>query len=421
VWPKLDVTPISLTFTPTSPPPGTTFQATARVNSIGQVGSSIATWSLREGAAVLASGALNPIPNGDFLDVATTIGPLPLGDHTLTFVADAANDLVETNENDNSFSNTVSVGGLMAAYSFDEGTGSVVNDISGHDLDGSLMGPTWTPTGKYGAALTFNGSSAYVDLNDPTALQLTGSMTLSAWVRATANPADDGQIIAKADNTTGWQFKTSPDTGPHTFGITIHSPTGSTAARYSNTVRSLNTWYHVAGVFNAAVPALDLYVNGVLDNGVLSGAIPTSQQNSSQEVSVGRRIGGYYFQGNIDEIRIYNRALNQSEIQNDMNTPVASIPLSADDIPPAGFALERAFPNPFGVSTAVRFTLPRQSAVRVQVFNVFGQVVATLVDGERAAGRHTVSFTPRNLPSGVYLCRIQAGSFTASTKLLLIR
>ena len=150
-------------------------------------------------------------------------------------------------------------------------------------------------------------------------------MTWSAWVKAAANPADDGQIIAKSDNAgSGWQFKTSPDTGPHTFGVAVSGSSSSKAQRYSTTVRSLNVWYHVAGVYNAATRTLDTYVNGVLDNGTLMGTVPASQVNSTVNVNIGRRTGGFYFNGIIDEVRIYNRALSQAEIQTDMDTPIGS-------------------------------------------------------------------------------------------------
>jgi hypothetical protein len=99
--------------------------------------------------------------------------------------------------------------GLVAAYGFNEGTGTTVSDASGHGITGTLNGATWSTGGKYGNALSFNGSSSYVDLGNPTSLQITGSMTWSAWVKAAANPADDGQIVAKSDGTSGWQLKTS--------------------------------------------------------------------------------------------------------------------------------------------------------------------------------------------------------------------
>jgi hypothetical protein len=88
-----------------------------------------------------------------------------------------------------------------------EGSGTTITDLSGNGITGTLQGATWTTTGKYGNALSFNGTSSYVDLGNPTALQLTGSMTVEAWVKAAANPADDGQIVAKASNNGGWQLK----------------------------------------------------------------------------------------------------------------------------------------------------------------------------------------------------------------------
>src|SRR5262249_18049918 len=107
--------------------------------------------------------------------------------------------------------------GLIAAYGFDEGSGTTALDESGHRLNGSIVGATWT-AGKYGQGLSFNGASSYIDLGNPSLLQVKGSMTWSAWVRAIANPLDDGEIIAKSDDVSGWQLKTTPDTGPQTFG-----------------------------------------------------------------------------------------------------------------------------------------------------------------------------------------------------------
>lgn len=211
--------------------------------------------------------------------------------------------------------------GLVASYSFNEGTGTTLADASGNSNNGTISGAVWT-TGRYGNALRFNGSNNYINLLNPAALRLTGSMTLSAWVNAAANPADDGQIIAKSNNAAGWQLKTSPDTGANTFGVTISASSSSHVQRYSSTARALNTWYHVAGVYNASARTLDIYVNGVLNNGVLSGTVPASQFNSTVNANIGRRTGGFYFNGILDEMRIYNRALTQAEIQADMNTPI---------------------------------------------------------------------------------------------------
>ncbi|MEO8657482.1 MAG: LamG-like jellyroll fold domain-containing protein, partial [Bryobacteraceae bacterium] len=111
------------------------------------------------------------------------------------------------------------ISGLVAAYGFNEGAGTTLTDASGNGVTGTMVGATWSTAGKYGNALSFNGTSSYVDLGNPASLQLTGSMTWSAWINAAANPPDDGQIIAKSDNSSGWQLKTTPDTGSHTFGV----------------------------------------------------------------------------------------------------------------------------------------------------------------------------------------------------------
>jgi Concanavalin A-like lectin/glucanases superfamily/Bacterial Ig domain len=223
--------------------------------------------------------------------------------------------------------------GLVAAYSFNEGSGTTVSDSSGNNLTGKIVGAKWTTSGVYGSALFFDGISSYVDLGNPAALQLTGSMTLEAWVMAAANPPDDGQIVAKS-NGTGWQLKTSPDTGPHTFGTKVSAVDGSSLQRYSTTVRSLKTWYHVAGVYDTTSRTLSTYVNGILDNGSLRGTVPASQFNQNVNVNIGRRTGGLYFNGVIDEVRIYNRALSPAEIQRDLYAPISGTPPS-DTTPPS--------------------------------------------------------------------------------------
>jgi hypothetical protein len=210
--------------------------------------------------------------------------------------------------------------GLMGAYSFNEGSGTIVGDSSGNANTGTIVNATRTSSGKYGNALSFGGSAGYVDIGNPTDFQLTGSMTLSAWVFPTGNPPDDAQIIAK-DSGDGWQLKTTSDTGSRTFGVAISNGT-THIQRYCKTVLSLNTWYFVAGVYNAASQTLDIYVNGVLDDGVLSGVVPASQHNSTVNLNVGRRTGGYWFQGVIDEVRVYKYPLSQTQVQLDMSTPL---------------------------------------------------------------------------------------------------
>ncbi len=217
---------------------------------------------------------------------------------------------------------TPNANGLVAGYAFSEGSGTTTVNASGGGLHGTLVGsPAWVG-GQNGMGLSFNGSSTHIDLGTSAALGFTGSMTLSAWVYETANVGDDGQIVAKSDSGSGWQLKSTPDTGQRTFGIAITDSTGKRIQRYSSTVRALNTWYHVAGVYDATARTLNIYVNGVLSNGVLSGTVPTSQRASTVAANIGRRGGGFNIQGIVDDVRIYGRALSAAEIQADGAAPV---------------------------------------------------------------------------------------------------
>ena len=212
--------------------------------------------------------------------------------------------------------------GLVAGYRFDEGTGTATADVSANNTSGSLVNaPVWT-IGRYGNGLQFGGSN-YVDLGNPGSLRLTGSMTLSAWIYISANPSDDAAIVAKL-GAAGWQLKTSPDTGVRTAAIQISSNGANSIQRYSSTVLAANVWYHIAGVYDAASRALDIYVNGVLSNGVLSGTVPAAQVDSNLNVNIAQRTGYpgiYNFLGRIDEVHVYNRALSASEVGDDMNHP----------------------------------------------------------------------------------------------------
>ena len=88
---------------------------------------------------------------------------------------------------------------------------------------------------------------------------------------------------------------------------------------------------------------------------------------------------------------------------------------------PQAFRLSQNFPNPFNPSTTIRYGLPSRSHVVLTVYNTLGQQVATLVQGEQEAGYHEVKFDGTGLASGVYLYRMQAGSYVETKKLLLVR
>ncbi len=208
--------------------------------------------------------------------------------------------------------------GLVAAYGFNEGAGTVLGDASGNNLNGAITGATWNSTGKFGKALSFDGNSNWVTVADNNLLDLTTAMTLEAWVRpSVANSWDT--VLMKEDRTydLAYSLYSAAGAGNPPVG---YLQAGGYGEALGNSVVPVNQWSHLALTYDNA--SLRLYVNGILvASKAKSGTITTT---ASPLRIGGNNVWGEFFNGLIDEVRIYNRVLAAAEIQTDMNTPVGT-------------------------------------------------------------------------------------------------
>jgi hypothetical protein len=153
----------------------------------------------------------------------------------------------------------------------------------------------------------------------------------------------------------------------------------------------------VVGSFNKVV--VDLASNTVIQTFTAGGTSVATMSDGSRFFVTDSYNG---------TVRVYKK-LNPSGVEDDHN----SVPFA--------IALEQNYPNPFNPSTNISFTLPSKTFVLLKVFNLLGEEVATLVNEELPPGTHLHQWNAGAMPSGVYFYRLQAGSFTETKKLLLLR
>ena len=280
--------------------------------------------------------------------------------------------------------------GLTAAYAMDEGSGTTISDKSGNNNTGTLTnGPTWT-TGKYGGALLFDGVNDRVRVNDSNSLDLTTAATFEAWVFPTVAPAGWRTIMQKEVDAyffsaSGGGSGNKPVSGGTFNGACCVAVAGVAAL-------PVNTWTHVAATYDGS--QLRLYTNGAL---VASTAVTGSYQVNANPLWIGgNAVYGEHFQGKLDELRIYNRALTQAEIQQDMNTPLGSGPPSPDTTPPTVSLSAPAA----GSAVAGTVTVSANASDNVAVAGVQFLLDGANLGAEDTATPYSVSWTTTTTSDG---------------------
>lgn len=207
----------------------------------------------------------------------------------------------------------VSNRGLVGHWTFNEGTSTLAKDSSNFGNNGTLVsGVSWV-NGKRGKAASFDGSSGYVRVPDSNSLDV-DSFTISAWVRHTSNTFKTWEpIVAKGDVT--YRLLLCGSVGIYCTGGSLNAFTAAINVGElnvsSSVVPELNRWYHVVATYDRS--NLILYVDGALVNSTPVTAAVTS---NSTDLWIGNNtdVPTKFWTGNIDDVRIYNRALTATEI-----------------------------------------------------------------------------------------------------------
>jgi hypothetical protein len=208
--------------------------------------------------------------------------------------------------------------GLVSHWKFDEGTGTMAYDSVG-DNHGNVYGATWA-TGKINGSLSFDGLNDYVSVPHDVSLNITGDITIVAWINIKQGSLYQG-LVTKC-------VGTGPTNNPYDFRTTNSVLTlvraGATGHErtYSDKRLSFNQWYHVLIRVENKVP--DFYVDGVI-TGKSQEVFTQIPAGNTKPILIGRRDDGLYFDGIIDEVLIYDRALSVVEIGQLYQLPSGSL------------------------------------------------------------------------------------------------
>ena len=336
--------------------------------------------------------------------------------------------------------------GLAAYYPFN----GDANDSSGNGFNAAVSGATLT-TDRFGvanSAYSFNGTSSIIhcgDILDSVFCAPVAKFSVSGWAMTRTYgsfTSGGGFIVGKNGGGTYGPYQWSITHDPGVLYCVVCSDTLAHNYVALTSPMTANQWFHFVLVFDGSLPEMQrikLYVDGRSSNSSVyqsEGTLGTTTTNSTQGITIGATQSTYnngspanFYDGNIDDIRIFNYALDSVTVQSlyhEGGWPLMAVSQARDGVP-ADFELSQNYPNPFNPSTTIQFAVPVPSRVKIEIFNLLGQRVTELVNQEVQAGYYQRVWDGARA-SGAYLCRIEAVSladpnkqFVSVRKLLMIK
>lgn len=308
--------------------------------------------------------------------------------------------------------------GLIARYTFDGNA----NDVSGNNNHGTLVGGITLTTDRFGAAnraYSFNGSNSYISvpasasLNSPT----TGC-TQAAWVYlyGTSLVGSGFNPLLMKSLTTENGFMYRMIANPDYIGAAFNTWNTAMSAAQAT---PLNQWHHVATVFNGST------VRYFYD-GAFIGTQPMVMTITADNrpLTIGADTPGVFeiFNGKIDDVCIYNRALSDADILQLKNQTTVS---AVSGLTPR-LTIGRVVPNPANAESRLDFTLSGTEHVDIAVYDVTGRRVRNLESGVLGAGQHWTLWDGRTAngfaaASGIYFFRLSTGGENFVARIVRVR
>ena len=319
---------------------------------------------------------------------------------------------------------------LIAHYPFNGNA----RDVSGNEYHGTLLGPepTWDRFGNEDGAIFFHGTDHRIDLPHKVLDGLL-DVTIAFWLKTSksgaqtivsgANQLNDNEYIVFFLNEGLIRFYSHGNVGRNQVWCDVEiQPIAD------------GTWHHFAVIRNASLRHADFFIDGegytkrcghlVYDTlKVEAGGLILGQD---QDEFGGGFDSSQVLRGALDDLRIYDGILSTTEVQALMRESDPDDLGAAKEVTSVADGLDPNYPNPFNASTQITYRLATPGPVRLEIYNVLGQSVHTLVDEFQAAGSYRVHWDARDqwgvpVATGVYLSRLHYPGGVQTRQLLLLK
>lgn len=307
-------------------------------------------------------------------------------------------------------------GNLVSFYSFNQSA----NDESGNNLNGTIIGAVFT-TDRFGSessALYFDGVNDNIRIPNNTLLNFTKSMSVNFWMKIGDLFEREQYVISHGNWERRWKISISNNR----LRFTIKTTNGIIDLD-SETILKKNILYNVTAVYSGS--EIEIYIDNKLDafkyhfGDLLSTDI---------DLTIAQTIPGdnnYNFKGVLDDIRIYDYAISLEKIAElfDFSTNIDD----EDTMPiPAVTKLFQNYPNPFNGVTNIKYQVSQISNVKLEIYNILGQKIKTLVNQSKSPGYYSVVWNGKNesghdTNSGIYFMRFNDGNYDEYRKLIFLK
>lgn len=262
----------------------------------------------------------------------------------------------------------------------------------------------------------------------------------SNWNLSWTLPGDALRIRSLATNVDNWRrtyvrFDITSYTGPVASAklqmwvdraVNSNPPTGSVLDRADIFTVADDNWNESTITWNNAPPRVEYLTSQIFNRRVTADPDTMYEWDVTSYVQAeyaGNQLISFFLVDTIDanqtDLRMFSRETFGFEPAL-VISPTTDVPTNNHAVP-EGFLLGQNYPNPFNPATVITFALPSEEIVRLEVVDVLGRVVSTLLDEKRSPGEHAVSFDVGNLGSGVYFYTMSAGKFRDTKRMLVLR